>query len=599
MISVLPDHIANQIAAGEVIQRPASVVKELVENAIDADATNIDIHVKDAGRTLIQVIDNGRGMSSLDAQKCFLRHATSKLKTADDLFALTTKGFRGEALASIAAIAHVSMQTCEHQSKIGTKILIEGSKIVLKEETVCVQGTNFEVKNLFYNVPARRNFLKSNEVEFRHIKDEFERIALAHPSISFSLTHNQTTVYQLHATVLRRRITHIIGDRQDDRLVPINEQTDIVKISGYVLKPEHAKKVRGEQFLFVNKRFFKDAYFHHAINKAFDGLVQPKTFPGYFLYFDVDPAKIDVNVHPTKTEIKFEENQYIYAILISSIRRSLGQYHIAPSIDFDREQSFDLPLNMQTRPIVPPEIKVNSHYNPFTKEDKTTRTFPKSINQEDWESFYRINLVDIPVTQQNMLNLDEQNTENWTEPQLDQFLVHSPYLFFTTNKGLMIIHGQRAYERIVYDSMMREFIIRPIASQMLLFPYERELSVAEQSLWQENHVLLERLGFFSDIKNNFLLLNSVPSVLQEEVIAYCLDTILANLSVTQLDKSDIAHVLVADIARNAGKVKQIPNNKESVGYLVGQLFNSNEQLYTPSGKLIIKILPFSTTQPLF
>jgi len=601
MISVLPDHIANQIAAGEVIQRPASVVKELMENSIDAHSTTIQVHIKKAGKTLIQIVDNGKGMNSKDAELCFLRHATSKIKSADDLFSLTTKGFRGEALASIAAISHVNMQTREANTDTGTRIVIEGGEIVAKEETACSEGTSFEVKNLFYNVPARRNFLKSDEIEFRHIKEEFERIVLAHPSINFILTHNETIVYHLRESVLRKRIVGILGERQDDRLVPIEEHTDIVSIRGYVVKPQYSKKTRGEQFFFVNQRFFKDSYFHHAVNKAFENLVQPKTFPGYFIYFDIDPSKIDVNVHPTKTEIKFAENQFVYSILVSAIRQSLGKYNIAPSIDFDREPSFDLPIEVYSKPIVEPQIKVRENYNPF-KNDSSG--FGKTNHsREEWENFYEIHNA-VPTNTTNSLLLSSSEDQQSFDIRnslnsFDQFIVWSPYLFFPIPTGVMIIHGHRAYERVVYDSMIEEFILRPIVSQPLLFPYEVELSDAEQHCWRVNNLLLERLGFVAEIKNNTLFLNTVPSILQEEVIGKCIDSILKNITFENIDQGDIAHVLVAGIAQNAGRLKKISDNKENIQYLINTLFQSSEHLYTPSGKLIIKTLHISSKQPLF
>lgn len=609
IISVLPDHIANQIAAGEVIQRPSSVVKELVENAIDAGADKIQVHIKDAGKTLIQVIDDGKGMNADDAEKCFLRHATSKIHSADDLFALQTKGFRGEALASISAIAHVTMQTRQEESETGTKILIEGSKIVEKEETVCNKGTSFEVKNLFYNVPARRNFLKSNEVEFRHIRDEFERIALAHPNIHLTLTHNETEIYNLRSVVLRKRIIDIIGDRQNERLVPINEDTSIVKVSGYVIKPEYAKKTRGEQFLFVNNRYFRDNFFNHAVNKAFDGLVQPKTYPGYFLYFEIDPSKIDVNVHPTKTEIKFEEDKYIYSILVSSIRLALGKYNIAPTLDFEREQSFDLPYNMHSQPVIQPQIQVNPNYNPFTTESKDLSKSShsaehKALNQkgfgenkttqQDWENFYNINEVEEKVeTIQQTISTEEETT------QFDQFILRSPYLFFPTKTGLMVVHGKRAYERIIYDSMMKEFIVHPIASQALLFPYEKEVSSGEESIWNDHKSMLNRLGFESSIENGTLLLNAVPAVLEEEVINECIDSILENLSFSEIDKGEIAHILISNIAKNAGKSKVISGNKEAVIHLTESLFQCEQHVHTPGGKIILKTIPLTDIHQLF
>lgn len=608
IIAVLPDHIANQIAAGEVIQRPASVVKELVENAIDAGAEKIQVHIKDAGKTLIQVIDDGKGMSAADAELCFVRHATSKIQNASDLFALQTKGFRGEALASIAAIAHVTLQTCLENADTGTRILVEGSEIVEKEEVVCQKGTSFEVKNLFYNVPARRNFLKSNEIEFRHIREEFERIALAHPNIHLVLVHNGSEIYNLRSVVLRKRIVDIIGDRQNERLVPIHEETSIVQISGYVVKPEFAKKTRGEQFLFVNNRFFKDTYFNNAVTRAFDGLIQPKTFPGYFLYFEIDPSKIDVNVHPTKTEIKFEEDKFIYSILISSIRQALGKYNIAPTLDFEREQSFDLPYGMLSQPAVEPQISFNPNYNPFASETKSTptkssyATANKALNsfgfgsqefkQSDWADSYAIEEEEEEEVQQKI------EVEEVAE-KLDQYIVRSPFVIFPTKTGLMVMHGKRAYERIVYTNMMREFIVHPIASQTLLFPFEKEISSGEQTIWESHASMLHRLGFQSEIQDKMLYLSAVPAVLEEETINDCIDSILNNLSFSDIDKGEIAHILISNVAKNAGRSKVISSNRETVDHLLESLFQCEEHVHTPEGKLILKTIPLTDIQQYF
>ena len=595
-IQLLPEHIANQIAAGEVIQRPASVVKELMENAIDAGATKIDVIIKDAGKTLIQIIDNGKGMSNDDAKMCFARHATSKVKKAEDLFTLTTKGFRGEALASIAAIAHVQLKTKESEQEVGVQICIEGSQFVSNEETVCPNGTSFEIKNLFYNVPARRNFLKSAEVEFRHIKDEFERIILAHPNIHFSLTHNGTEIYQLPNVMLRKRIVDVIGDRQNERLVPIEENTDIVKIHGYVVKPEFAKKTRGEQFLFVNDRFFKDGYFHHAITKAFDGLIQHKTHAGYFLYFTIDPSKIDVNVHPTKTEIKFEEDRFIYAILVSSIRQALGKYNVAPTLDFEREMGFDIPLSMRNQPAVEPIIQVDNNYNPFNAPSNSgaskssgyspaiqSKGFGSTkIQQDEWENFYSVETVN-PENEA----LVEIAFEDVKE-QLDQYIYRNPYIITPTKNGLMIIHSRRAYERVIYDTLMTQFVARPISSQLLLFPFEKEISSREQVIWKENQTLLERLGFSANLLENELHITAVPTVLQEETINECVDMILQTISYQEIDKGEIAHIMVESIAKNASKSKNLITNKASVQGLIEQLFQCPEHVFTSGGKAILK-----------
>ncbi|MEY3126593.1 MAG: hypothetical protein RL273_733, partial [Bacteroidota bacterium] len=469
LIQRLPEHIANQIAAGEVIQRPASVVKELMENAIDASSTSVMVVIKDAGRTLIQVIDDGDGMQEEDASACFLRHATSKISSANDLFQLQTKGFRGEALASIAAIAHVQLKT-KHKDQTETGILlnIEGNTIKNTEKTVCSKGSSFEVKNLFYNVPARRNFLKSDTVEFGHIREEFERIVLAHPEIRFSLHHNIQEIYNLQSSNLRKRVVDVLGKSNNERLVPLEEQTNIVKISGFIGKPETARKTRGEQFFFVNNRFFKDAYFHHAVIKAFEGLIPERTFPSYFIFFEIDPAKIDVNIHPTKTEIKFEEDRFIYSILLSSIKQSLGKYNIFPTMDFELDTSFDIPSSLRKTDPVEPQIVVNPNFNPFQATNTTARSnggaFSEAMknqgfgrenpSEKDWANFYSIK------EEEKIENLELEFREELDSDQ--NFLIRGKYLISNCRSGLLIIDVKRATERILYDELMSKFIHQPI-----------------------------------------------------------------------------------------------------------------------------------------
>ena len=367
IIQLLPDHVANQIAAGEVVQRPASVVKELLENAVDARATDIKLIVKDAGRSLIQVIDNGLGMNVIDARMCFERHATSKIRHAEDLFSLYTKGFRGEALASIAAIAHVELKTKQEQDELGTHIIIEGSKFISQDPSVLPKGTSFAVKNLFFNIPARRNFLKSETVEHRHIVDEFQRVALAHPNIHFTFIHNGGELFNLPSSNLRQRIVAMFSGKTNEKLVPISEETEIVKVQGFVSKPEFSKKNRSEQFFFVNNRFIKSGYLHHAVMAAYEGLLKDGMQPGYFIYLDVPPNTIDINIHPTKTEIKFDDEHSLYAILRSSIKHSLGQFNVAPVLDFERDPNLDTPYEYQGKNAEYPTIQVDSNFNPFAE----------------------------------------------------------------------------------------------------------------------------------------------------------------------------------------------------------------------------------------
>jgi len=387
IIQLLPDNVANQIAAGEVVQRPASVVKELLENAIDAGATEIKLLFKEAGKTLIQVIDNGKGMSTTDARLSFERHATSKIKSAEDLFNLHTKGFRGEALASIAAVAHVELKTKQEGQELGTHIKIEGSTIQSQDVISTPKGTSISVKNLFFNIPARRNFLKSNSVETRHIMDEFHRVSLAHPSISFALYNNDNETLNLKSSNLKQRIVAVFGGKTNEKLVPIEENTDIITITGFVSKPEFSKKKRGEQFFFVNNRFIKNGYLHHSVANAFEGLLSPGYHPSYFLYLTVPPHTIDINIHPTKTEIKFDNEQSLYAILRSTIKHSLGQYNVAPIIDFNRDATMDVPYHFKDKKIVTsPQIEVDPDFNPFETEKKSG-SFKKE-QPTNWESLY-------------------------------------------------------------------------------------------------------------------------------------------------------------------------------------------------------------------
>ncbi len=604
-IQRLPDHIANQIAAGEVIQRPASVIKELIENAIDAGANRIDVVIKGAGKTLIKVVDNGCGMGASDADMCFERHATSKIRKADDLFSLVTKGFRGEALASIAAIAHVDMKTRLSDEETGTHLCIEGSKKVSLEETVCPSGTSFEIKNLFYNVPARRNFLKSDNVEFRHIQDEFERVALAHPDVHFSLTHNENELHNLNAGPLRKRVVDVFGKKTNDRLVPIEESTDIVQLHGFVLKPEFSRKTRGEQYFFVNNRYFKSAYFNHAIHQAFDGLLKEKTFPGYVLYLTVPTDKIDVNVHPTKTEIKFEEEKFIYSILLSSARQALGKYNITPTLDFEREVSFDLPASMRNTPATEPTIQLNPDYNPFKSTSGSSSSESQShknkkesykdairsqgfgtqeASADDWKNFYSIGEEEEKEEQSTIPMEDEI-------PAADNFLVKGSYILVPSKSGFMVIHARRAIEQIVYTSIINSFISNPVDSQAMLFPVEKELSKREKTAWIENETILKQLGFEARIKDDTLQLAAVPNVWQQESIQSGIDHVFSVIAYGNIDKGDIAHGIVASIASAAAMKKLDLRTSEHVEKLIEQLFQCENHMHTPGNKKIIDTLP--------
>ncbi|MFL9842813.1 DNA mismatch repair endonuclease MutL [Flavobacterium rhizosphaerae] len=550
IIQLLPDHVANQIAAGEVVQRPASVVKELLENAVDARATDIKLIVKDAGKTLIQVIDNGVGMNVTDARLCFERHATSKIRHAEDLFALHTKGFRGEALASIAAIAHVEMKTKQDQDELGTHIVVEGSKFASQDVAVLPKGTSFSVKNLFFNIPARRNFLKSDTVEFRHIVDEFERVALAHPNIGFVLYHNGSEMFNLPMGNMRQRIVGIFGSRTNEKLVPVKESTEIVAIEGFVTKPEFAKKSRGEQFFFVNNRFIKSGYLHHAVMAAYEGLLKDGCQPGYYIYLDVPPHTIDINIHPTKTEIKFDDEHALYAILRSSIKHSLGQFNVAPVLDFERDANLDTPYDYQKREAVVPNVEVDRNFNPFADEaikGTATASRPagssggfgnthfKRERQPAWESLYigtnpaseeiaDINFESEEVTGSLFNDNEVEDTDYKT------YQIHRKYLVSPIKSGLLVIDQKRAHQRILYEQFLRNITVQHGASQQLLFPLVLHYNKTELDLIREMKEALQNTGFvFAEINDDHIVVNGLPVNVPESEVSILLEELISDL----------------------------------------------------------------------
>jgi DNA mismatch repair protein MutL len=540
IIQLLPDHVANQIAAGEVVQRPASVVKELLENAVDAKASDIKLIVKEAGKTLVQVIDNGLGMNTTDARLCFERHATSKIRQAEDLFDLHTKGFRGEALASIAAIAHVEMKTKQDQEELGNHIVIEGSKLVTQEVAVLPKGTSFAVKNLFFNIPARRNFLKSETVEFRHVMDEFQRVAMAHPSISFTLIHNGSELYNLPSSNYRQRIVNIFGGKTNEKLVPVTEDTDLITISGFVGKPEFAKKSRGEQFFFVNDRYIKSAYLHHAIMNAYDGLLKEGNQPSYFLYLQVPLHTIDINIHPTKTEIKFDDEHSLYAILRSAVKHSLGQFNVAPVLDFERDANLDTPYQYKNKDADFPTIQVDSNFNPFANEKPTKSlssfgSYKKETNTANWESLY-VGL------KQDTQELDafsfetEEVTSKLFDDELEEkvptstYQIHKKYIVSAIKSGMLVIDQGRAHQRILYEQFLTNITVNKASSQQLLFPLELYFSSDEMILLKELQPVLENTGFVFDAFNSdSLQISGLPIAMAESEVSIVIEELINNL----------------------------------------------------------------------
>jgi DNA mismatch repair protein MutL len=598
VIQLLPDHVANQIAAGEVVQRPASVVKELLENSVDAKATDIKLIVKDGGKSLVQVIDNGAGMSVTDARLCFERHATSKIRIAEDLFALHTKGFRGEALASIAAIAHVELKTRQEQEELGTHIIIEGSKFVSQDVAVLPKGTSFLVKNLFFNIPARRNFLKSDTVEMRHIIDEFHRVAMAHPKISFSLFSNGNELFNLPASNLRQRIVNIFGGKTNEKLVPINEQTEIVTLEGFIGKPEFGKKNRGEQFFFVNNRFIKNGYLHHAVMSAYEGLLKEGVQPSYFIYLQVPPHTLDINIHPTKTEVKFDEEQSLYAILRSSVKHSLGQFNVAPVLDFEKDATLETPYHFKNKETEFPTIEVRSDFNPFQQETKqkssyTAPSYKKS--SASWEGLYtglkEEEIIPEPVFEPFIEPENEQILGSLFEEQEEEnsvktYQIHRKYIVSPIKSGIVIIDQQRAHERILYEEFLRNITLSKTLTQKLLFPITYYFSGYEIALLKELRPVLEQIGFeFESIENDKAVLVGLPINITEKQAQQVFEELIVDLKEgvpdTGFSQNDsIAKSLAKSLAVKKGTLL---TDKEQAN-IVDALFACKEPDYSPFRK---------------
>lgn len=594
IIHLLPDSVANQIAAGEVVQRPASAVKELMENALDAGATQIMLYVKDAGKTLIQVIDNGCGMSETDARMSFERHATSKINKADDLFAIRTMGFRGEALASIAAIAQVELKTRRIGDETGVQIVIEGSELKTQEACACAEGTSIAVKNLFYNVPARRNFLKADAVELRHIIDEFQRVAIPNPQIGFSLRHNSTEIFHLEKGTLKQRLVGIFGNSYNTRLVPVEENTSIVNIKGFVIKPEFAKKTRGEQFFFLNKRFIKNNYLHHAVQSAFEELLPKDSHASYFLLLDVDPKTIDINIHPTKTEVKFEDEKAVYAFLRSAVKKSLGQFNIAPSIDFNQESHlYNMPLKPADGIIKQPTIKVNPDYNPFKSTAFKDANTPRELsNRNNWEKLYT-NLqtqqpqieIQAEQDQQQVINTDWDNDFHESAKKLT-YQLHNKYILSHIKTGFIIIDQQGAHERILYERMLEAFDKHTFATQQELFPKTIELNTADFALVKELQEEIQGLGFdIREFGKNTFVIHGTPAATVNYDSGVLLEGLLENYKQNQQElklnkRENIVRSMARNVAIKAGK----PLTQEEMNNLIDELFACKMPYSTPKGK---------------
>lgn len=607
-IKLLPDHVANQIAAGEVVQRPASVVKELLENAIDAESSHISLIIKDSGKTLIQVVDDGKGMSVTDARMAFERHATSKISSAEDLFNLHTKGFRGEALASIAAVSHVELKTKRAEDETGTQINIEGSTVKSQEPCVLPEGTAISVKNLFYNIPARRNFLKSNQVEQRHIIDEFERVALAHPRVSFKMIHNGNELFRLPASKLRQRIVGVMGKKINENLVPLKEETDLLKVKGFVTKPSFAKRTRGEQFFFVNNRFIKSSYLHHAVSQAFEGLLKPKTHPSYFIYFTIDPKSIDINIHPTKTEIKFEDEYSIYSILRSAVKHSLGQFNVAPVLDFERDKTMDTDYSSGKSNAKLPKVEVDRNFNPF-KQNQTFSS-PQSSqptqNNEVWQKMYSGLEEDIAQSETNIEFESQIQTVELFEDlneELNTFQLLQKYIVSSSSSGLVIINQNRAHQRILYEQFLTQITQEAGSSQQLMFPLSLELNAEQLTLLQSLESSLELTGFmfdFSKAKDSIVLINGIPNMLVESQIYEVIDQLIADFEAgipdSGFDRNNRLSIIMAkNMAFPNGKILKRQEQQD----VINALFSCKEPAYSPSNQPIFVQLDETSLAKLF
>ena len=609
IIQLLPESIANQIAAGEVVQRPASVVKELMENSIDAGATNIKLILKDAGKALIQVIDNGCGMSETDARMCFERHATSKIREAKDLFSIRTMGFRGEAMASIAAVAQVEMRTRLHKNELGARMVVEGSKLVTQEPCQCTAGTNISVKNLFFNIPARRNFLKSNSIEMRHILDEFQRIALANVDVFFSLHHNGNEIFHLPPTNLRQRIVGIFGNAFNPKLVPVKEETDAMSVTGFIGKPEFARKTRGEQMFFVNQRFIKSGYLHHAIMTAYEDLLPRDTYPFYVLFIEMDPSRIDINVHPTKQEIKFDDERLVYNYMRVTVRHSLGQYNITPTLDFEQEtsfsqtQNFNLSFNVGTQEEYEKEMSPADKKNGGSGENFTQNpTGRERSNLNNWQKLFEDleeleeelsdpsetignDSITIESEWSSSSEMDDAGS-SFSKPQKEPYQIHASYIISQIKSGYILIDQQAAHERILYERYLEALENKQSFTQKELFPKTINLSPVDAALLQEILPSINLLGFDIQIfgKDAFVI-HGIPADIvggqnEVKIIETLLEQYKRNLDLT----IDARENLARSMARSAAIKRGQPLNSREMQELFDQLFACAMPFKSPSGR---------------
>lgn len=605
VIKLLPESVANQIAAGEVIQRPASAVKELLENAIDSGAADIKLYIKDSGRALVQVTDNGCGMSITDARLAFERHATSKIREANDLFAIQTLGFRGEALASIAAIAQVQLKTRRQEDELGTLIEVEGASFKDQNSCACPAGTSIAVKNLFFNVPARRNFLKSNTAEFRHIIEEFQRVALVYNQIAFSLYNNDKPVFVLQSSTLKQRIIGLMGNHFSNRLIPLNEKTPEAEITGFICKPEYARKTRGEQYFFVNRRFIRNPYLHHAVDSAYKELIPNDSHPVYFIYLQVQPDTIDVNIHPTKTEVNFQHNQLIYTTLKSAIKKSLGKFSLAPALDFDTERGID--ISPMPPGYIPkqPSVSIDPEYDPFKSPGNIPPRSSQKPVDENWQELYK------PTTpSQASLILrtgqesrqDSRGEDTAHVPESSQMMqVNGRFIVTRVKSGLMIINQHAAHQRILFEKLMERLSDGKPGSQQNLFPQTVNFSPANADILREISPQLQTLGFVIEpLGVSTFVVSGMPADVQNEDAGELLEKIIDNYKKNLVDlksdkKTNLARALSRQLAVKPGKGL----SSEEMFSIVNELFATQAPEFAPDGSPVVRIITLNEIEKRF
>lgn len=597
IIHLLPDSVANQIAAGEVIQRPASVVKELVENSIDAKATRIDVLITDAGKTCIQIVDNGCGMSETDARLAFERHATSKISKASDLFCLHTMGFRGEALPSIAAVSQVELRTKMSEEKLGVCLSIEGSKVVDQQPVACDVGANFKVKNLFFNIPARRRFLKSNQTEFNNIVAEFEKIVLAHPEVRFSLVNNDSVVYDLPSGTYLQRIADVFGKRMNQQLLHIEVDTSIVRIKGFVGTPESSRKKGAKQFFFVNGRYMRHPYFGRAVMLAYDRLIPPDEQVPYFVYFDIDPSRIDVNIHPTKAEIKFEDEQEVFQILMASVKEAVGKFDVAPQLDFGSSATPDeIPVyDPRKKSVEQPSITLEGGYNPFENSAPPRNSAPRN-----WQKLFDGISSHNEVSQEDIIPDVVEPKNPVLGRSLEHFQYKQRYIMTSVHSGLMVIDQHRAHVRILYERFLKNLSERKCAGERLIFPETVKLTPVESSALAASAGEIIAAGFdISDLGDGSFAINALPAGTETLNATELLKDVLAETDGKTGIKEEIDKHIALVLARHAAISVGSELGDKEMGGMIDELFATSSPKYTPDGKLVVAIIPQEKIEGLF